>query len=676
MKKQTNSLNHQNDDAPVLAKFGVNQIELKNKDKIRLITEQGAKLDSFTARNKSTSHINHSVYHLLLDPFTINNAYKNLSKNKGSLTEGSEPGTIQGYSHKKALEITKQLKDRTFTPSPVKRIWIPKKPGSKLKRPLGIPTFKDRVVQEALRGILEAIYEPTFREFEKKNPDCTNFGFRPNKRCWDAIEQFKTYGQKVTYVVEGDIKGAYTGVNFKILMGILSQRIKDKNFLNLIEKFLNAGILEQGQYEHSIIGVPQGGILSPLLFNIYMFEFDKFIKYNIINKYKTKQSTNKSKLYQRTLYKCKKAKELYKSLLLIPKNDRDKSKIKEAHKELRMAQMQLLTIPSYDRSEECSLVYTRYADDWILGVAAPLKIVKEIKDMAEEWLKANLELQLSPEKTTITNVRKKFVPFLGYYIYLRSKNRFIKRTRVLTQKDGRPYYQYRRTTSSKFFIVPNKERLYDKLKLIGIVKPGTLYPIGKRPWAALDEFQIVQKYHSIFLGLVGHYIDCNSLAPLNRISYIFQYSCAKTLATRKKITMPQIFTKYGKTLKIVKYIKDIPTPKTIEFMGLTNIRKNYFTVRGPSLTPTFDPFKIRTFWRTTFKLYSLCCVCGSDANIEMHHINSLKNQKKKSNDFNKILIQLSRKQIPVCRPCHVNITNGTYAGKSLKDLFSESLAAL
>jgi len=664
----------QQENSPILARFGLSQLELKNKDKANLIESMGNKLIKFTNRNKSTSHINHSIYHLLLDPFTLDNAYSNLSKNKGSLTEGSEPGTIQGYSREESLKLIKLLKNKSYTPAPVRRIWIPKKPGSKLLRPLGIPTFEDRVIQEALRGILEAIYEPAFREWEQHNPNCTNFGFRPNKSCWNAVEQFTMYGQNTTFVIEGDIKGAYNGVDFDILLKILSQRIKDKNILDLITKFLKAGIMEEGKFENSILGVPQGGILSPLLFNIYMFEFDKFIQNDIINRYNTPKSKNKSKTYQRQLYKVKTIKEKYKTL---NKEESNKKEIKEVLKELKHQSNILLSTPSYDRSEEISLVYTRYADDWILGISAPLNLVKDLKEKIQEWISQNLKLQLSPEKTKITNIRRTYVAFLGYYIYLRSKNRFIKITKVLTKVNNFFHTQTRRTTSSKFYVIPNKERLLDKIKLLGIVKPGTYYPIGKRPWAALDEFQIVQKYHSIFLGLVGHYIKCDSLTPLNRLSYIFQYSCAKTLATRKRLTMPQIFTKYGKTLRITKYIKDKPTPKTIEFMGLTKIRKDYFIMnRLKPLSANFDPFKIRSFWRTTFKLYSLCCVCGADSNIEMHHINSLKKISNKNRDFNLILQQLNRKQIPVCRPCHVNITNGTYSGKSLKDLFNESLAAL
>jgi len=141
--------------------------------------------------------------------------------------------------------------------------------------------------------------------------------------------------------------------------------------------------------------------------------------------------------------------------------------------------------------------------------------------------------------------------------------------------------------------------------------------------------------------------------------------------------MPQVFSKYGNTLKIETYIKDNPVPRTIEFMGFKNIKDKYFQNSTPRpLNPDFDPFKIRTFYRTTFKLYSLCCICGNNSNIQMHHINSIKSITHKNKDFNLILKQLNRKQIPVCQTCHTSITHGRYSGISIKDLFSASLAAM
>lgn len=641
--KNNNNTNTNNNDSKeqILAKFGSDTNKLSNKDKSNLINSMGNKLIKFTQRNQSTTHINHSIFHLLLDPFTFDNAYSNISKNKGSFTPGSTPGNIQGYSRQESLDLTNKLKNNTYNPSPVRRIWIPK-PGKTEKRPLGIPSFNDRVLQEAIRGILEGIYEPEFREFEKQYPKVNNFGFRPQKNCWQAIEHFTTYGQKSTFVIEVDIKGAYNNVSHDILLKILSIRIKDKKFLELIEKFLKSGIMDDNQYEHSIIGVPQGGILSPLLFNIYMFEFDKYIQTEIINKYETGSTQNKSKLYQRLLYQKKikeKAYKEYKSTLDLRKVKNDE-KLQQLKKELIQAENLTLSTNSYDRESELSIVYTRYADDIIIGIGSNRETTYSIKNEIQQWLTTNLKLEFSPEKTKITNIRKTFVPFLGYSIYLRSKLRNIKITklRLKSGKDNFFKLTKRRTTSSKFYVIPNKERIEKKITQTGLVKPGTLYPIGKRSWSNLDEFQIVQKYHSMFLGLVGHYIPCNSYQLLNRLSYIFQFSCAKTIANRKKITTPQVFERYGKNLLIIKQIQGKDKPIQIEFMGFTKIKKEYFQNQtSKPLTIDFDPFKIRTFWRTTFKLYSQCCICGANNNIEMHHINSLKSIKDKQRNFNLIL---------------------------------------
>lgn len=669
-----NNLNNENSYPTILAKFKGSIIKDKPNTQRTLVEEMGNKLNSFTKRNQQITHINHSIYHLLLDPFTINNAYKNISKNKGSMTQGTNLQTIQGYSRLETQKIIKKLKDKNYTPAPVKRVWVPK-PGKKEKRPLGIPNFNDRVVQEAMRGILEAIYEPEFRAFEQEKKICTNFGFRPTKNCWDAIQHFTTYGQKATYVIEGDIKGAYNNVSFKILMKLIERRIKDKNFLELLLKFLKAGIMEEGKYEHSIIGVPQGGILSPLLFNIYMFEFDKYIFEEIIKKNCTENPTkNKTTTYQNALYKKNKLKNKYRKLRNT--SDKDNPELLNIKQQYKEASHMLMKTPSYDRSKEISMVYTRYADDWLLGISSNFHFALEIKSKIQEWLRSNLELELSEDKTKITNIRKNLVPFLGYQIILYTKNPKIIYTRTNNKQNSRFLLTIRRTTSLKYHVTPNKERLQKKITQIGIAKPGTYNPIGKRPWASLDEFQIVQKYHSMYLGLVGHYINCNSLAILNRLSYIFQYSCAKTIATRKKITTPQVFNKYGKSLTIKKYIKGKDKPIQIEFMGLKKIRELYFKDKERTLPIEFDPFKIRTFWRTTFKLYSICCICGSDTNIQMHHIKSLKTIKDKTPTFNLILKQLNRKQAPICHTCHVNITQGRYDGKSIKDLFSESLAAL
>jgi group II intron reverse transcriptase/maturase len=571
----------------IKAQFDKNSAEtLSIKEKRESIESKSTKLTKFVQRNKNPQHINHSIYFLLLNPFTLENAFTNLSRNKGAFTVGVNTGTIQGYSRKHSIKLAEMLKNKTYQPNPVRRIWIPQ-PGKKEKRSLGIPTFYDKVVQEATRGILESIYEPEFQEFSNRTKICNNFGFRPNKNCWDAITHFTTWGQKVSNVIEGDIKGAYDCVNHKILLNILSRRIKDKDFLNLIQKMLKAGIMDEGHYEHSIIGVPQGGILSPLLFNIYMFEFDKFIYNDIMQKHQIlSHNQNKSNQYQRIQYRKRMALKNYqveKELQKIKTKPIDKPLLKPLKREITHIEQLLLKTP-FREENDTTFVYTRYADDWILGIGGNHSKWKEIKEEIELWLKEKLKLTLSPTKTKITNIRKNFVPFLGYEIILQTNHKRMKITRVPIKKLDpnqiqNQKYALKRTTSRKFYVRPNKERIFNKLKSLGIVKPSDLYPIGKRPWSSLNEFQIVQKYHGIYLGLLSHYVNCNTTVPMNRVSYIFQYSCAKTIAARKRITTPQVFEKYGKNLKITTKFKDSSTTRTIEFMGYKKIMDTYFKDR-------------------------------------------------------------------------------------------------
>lgn len=169
------------------------------------------------------------------------------------------------------MKISTQLITGTYTPSDIRRVWIPK-PGKTEKRPLGIPTLHDKIVQQAILMVLEAMYEPIF---EQQNH---NFGFRPHKGCHDAIIKITQKGQGMSLAIEGDIKGAYNNVKHKTMINILSRQTDDNKFLNLIDRFMKAGIFDEMSKSrtHTFTGVPQGGIVSPILFNIYMYEFDKF----------------------------------------------------------------------------------------------------------------------------------------------------------------------------------------------------------------------------------------------------------------------------------------------------------------------------------------------------------------------------------------------------------------
>lgn len=187
------------------------------------------------------------------------------------------------FSRSKAINIANKFKTQTYQWKPARRT-IPK-PGKRTLRPIDTPTQQDRIVQEAIRCILECIFEPEFTHFEiENNAKWTHYGFRPNKSTWDAVKSLKTKGQSTNYAFEGDISGAYNNVNHTILLQLLSKRIKDRKFLHTISQLLKSGVMEQNKSLHSLKSTAQGGIVSPLLFNIYMFEFDKFIYDKYIKK--------------------------------------------------------------------------------------------------------------------------------------------------------------------------------------------------------------------------------------------------------------------------------------------------------------------------------------------------------------------------------------------------------
>lgn len=650
------------------------------------ILKLGKLLDKHTMRNKNTDHINRKIYYLLGDPFTIINAYTKISKNKGAITKGYNDENIMSYfGIKNAESISKKLIEGTYKFSPVNRSWIPK-PGKKKKRPIDVPTQSDRIVQEAVRGILEAIYEPVFVKHGNDTKNLSNnYGFRPKKSTWSAIQKLERYSRLCNVIIEGDIVSAYNNVDHDILLKILKKRITDKKFLRLIKEMLKSGIMDQNKFEHSLNGTPQGGIVSPLLFNIYMFGFDQYVYEEFIvpvleeNKNKPERessSTRYNKIRLKTDQAYKELKE-YKKNIDVKTNPTKLKDLEKQYKKLR----NIRNSTPYANPERLkkNAVYVRYADDWVLAITCKVSKALEIKTKISEFLKDKRKMELDIEKTKITYASKGY-KFLGFEIRLNIKKP--KLTRVL-QKHGSGSYSrpLKRTTSRQITIEPDSDRILKRLKLQKMCRTDG-FPLGKTTWRVYDEFEIVQKYNQIFRGIFNYYAPCGRVLRLHRISYILQYSCAKTLAGRKKITMNKVFQTYGKNLRIMrtKLGTNENHQMVTQFLDLTNLRKinPAKTFQRGTTGPEFqDPFRIKEFWRTKFKMYHECCICGATDSIALHHTNSLRSKIKKAEGFQNIQTQLNRIQIPVCHPCHLEITHGKYKNpKTPIEFYNEFLAKL
>lgn len=317
-----------------------------NLEKIKLETKNRFKdLEKLRKRNEDCKCDNKSIYYLLYNPTIFINAYSNISKNKGALTKGikTDTGAMEFFGLKDAEKLSKKFQNQTYQWSALRRTLIPK-PGKKKMRPIDTPTQEDRIVQKALRGILEAIFEPEFQQFEKMTKfRATNYVFRQRKSCALALENLKKYGQNTDIPIEGDIKSAYNSIDHSILMKLIKRRVKDKKFLKLINRLLKCGIMEKNHYIHSLNGTPQGGIISPLLFNIYMFPLDKYIFETYISPLPTDRTANKeSAKYQKIRINVRKTREKIRETY----KSSNRTQLKELRKQFRKLKQEQLNTPS------------------------------------------------------------------------------------------------------------------------------------------------------------------------------------------------------------------------------------------------------------------------------------------------------------------------------------------
>lgn len=244
------------------------------------------------------------LYRYLLRPDLYYLAYKNLYANKGAGTKGVNDDTADGFSKEKVDRIIQSLADGTYAPNPVRREYIQKKQNSTKKRPLGIPTFTDKLVQEVLRMILESVYEPIFSN--------NSHGFRPNRSCHTALKSLKREFSGVPWLIEGDIKGCFDNIDHRVLANVINAKIKDARLIQLIWKFLKAGYMEDWQYHATYSGCPQGGIVSPILANIYLNELDKFVEKTAKEFYKSRDRHHTPE-YDKVTWQIKKAQKQLKT---------------------------------------------------------------------------------------------------------------------------------------------------------------------------------------------------------------------------------------------------------------------------------------------------------------------------------------------------------------------------
>lgn len=586
-------------------------------------------LNSLNEHSKDSSYKFERLYRILFNEELFYVAYQKIASNGGSTTKGSDGRSIDEMSLARIETLIASLKDESYQPHPSRRVHIPKKNGK--TRPLGIPAFEDKLVQEVVRMILEAIYEGHF--------ETTSHGFRPKRSCHTALLHIQKTFSGAKWFIEGDIKGFFDNIDHDVLVGILRERISDDRFIRLIRKFLKAGYVEDWTFHNTYSGMPQGGIVSPILANIYLDKLDKYVKEYIrhfdmgTKRRPGKESNDLANERKRTVRKLKKIKDGTEKAALVAR--------------LKAIEQERAAFPSGDEMDGSyrRLKYIRYADDFILGVIGSKEDALRIKEDIKSFLSESLALELSEEKTLITHTGKS-AKFLGYEITVTRNNH--QRRDV----QGR----LRRTYGKRVRLNVSMATLRDKLLEYGAMEIKLRN--GKEIWKPKcrsglifnDDLEILDRYNRETVGFCNYYLIANNCVVLHNFRYIMEYSMYKTFAGKYRSTARKINKKYRlNKLFTVKY----------EQKGVIKSRTFYktsFKRRTTAFNGSCDiePYSIADVSRTnlTDRLKAEKCeLCGATGKLIMHHVRNLKDLKGKES-WKRLMSARKRKTIALYPSCH------------------------
>lgn len=482
-------------------------------------------LNNLTKHSKDKNYQFERLYRLLYNKEMYLVAYQTIYANPGHMTPGVDELTIDGMSMARIDQLIDSLKDESYQPHPSRRTYIPKKNGK--PRPLGIPSFDDKLLQQVIKMILESIYEGQF--------ESSSHGFRPNKSCHSALTQIQKTYTGVKWFIEGDIKSFFDNINHDVMIQILRERITDERFLRLIRKFLNAGYVEDWKFYKTYSGTPQGGIISPILANIYLDKFDKYMT-DYVNNFCEGKYRKRTPEYRQNEIALGKARRALECTLTEKQRQEAIQRIRQLEKERVLISHSDPMDSSFKR-----LTYTRYADDFICGVIGSKEDARRIKADIKDYLETVLKLELSEEKTLITNARDK-ARFLGYHLYIRQSN-LAKRDSV-----GRLVRNY----TGRLVLEVSIETIRDRLLSYGAMK--MTYHRGHEVWKPTaryfmkdcDDLEILERYNAEIRGFYNYYCIANNSSILHRFKYIMEYSMYKTYATKYRTTKSHIIRKYKK----------------------------------------------------------------------------------------------------------------------------------
>ncbi|GIH21678.1 reverse transcriptase/maturase family protein [Rugosimonospora africana] len=566
------------------------------------------------------------LYRQMFNPQLYLLAYGRIYANKGAMTPGVSQETVDGMSLGKIGRIIDAMRDERYRFRPVRRVLIPKKNGK--TRPLGLPTWSDKLVGEVVRLLLEAYYEPTFSD--------RSHGFRPGRGCHTALREVANTWTGSTWFVEGDVSDCFGSLDHTVMLSILAERIHDNRFLRLVRNMLTAGYLEEWIWHETLSGAPQGGVASPVLSNIYLHKLDVFVEKVLIPEYTRGKLRARNPAYRKVEHALASARR---------RGDRVAA---------RTLVRQLHSLPSQDPDDPNyrRLRYCRYADDTLFGFAGPKAEAEEVKQRLTAFLREELKLTLAQDKTLITHARTGAAKFLGYEISVARTNR---RTRRPSSTDRRNRRSLNGTIVLRVppSVIKAKSALY--------LARGR--PACRNPLLREDDYTIVAKYGAEYRGIVQYYLLAGDVQRLHRLRWVMETSMLHTLARKHRSSVSKmaakhkakIATTYGpRTCFEARITRDSRNPLVARFGGIALKRQKTATIVDRQPHRPLYPHK----QLISRLLKGRCEICASTDSIEMHHVRKLADLTTAVGAppaWAKIMANKRRKTLVVCDACHGQI---------------------
>lgn len=568
------------------------------------------------------------LYRHLFNPELYLHAYGKIYRNEGALTPGTTGETVDGMSQRKIQTIIEALRAERYRWSPVRRVYIDKKGVSGKRRPLGLPSWSDKLLQEVIRSLLEAYYEPQFSS--------RSHGFRPGRGCHSALGEIYHSWRGVAWFIEGDISQCFDRLDHSIMRSILAEKIHDNRFLRLIDGLLQAGYLEDWRYHSTLSGAPQGGILSPLLSNIYLDRLDTYVETTLLPTHNRGTRRASHRPYEQMRH-------------TVTRLER-----KGQHAQARLLRRQCQHLPAGDPHDPGfrRLGYIRYADDWLLGFSGPRWEAEQIKAALGRFLRDELKLELSEHKTLITHARSEPARFLGY--------------ELVTVHDNRKHDRHgHRSINGQIGL---------KVPMDVVRAKYTPYLRQGKPTARLErahdtDFRIVTQYQTEYRGFADYYQLAYNRHRIDRLKWVMEQSLGKTLGHKHRLSVAKVWRRYRTTLKTpagprqglqVTVDREPGRKPLIATWGGISLARR--------ITRTVLTDELPTIWRKrpAELIQRLragrCELCGSRKDVEAHHIRRLKDLQNKEQanqpDWVKLMATRHRKTLIVCHACHTGIHTG------------------